>query len=237
MKRIDKFISECGLATRKETAQLAKRGQISVNGEVVKDSSKHIDPEHDSVTFMGNVIEYRKFTYVMLNKPKGYVSATEDSRFPPVTDLLPKELRKMELFPVGRLDKDTEGLMILTNDGKLAHALLSPKKHVSKVYYFVAKLPLPKEAVRAFEEGIVLADGYVCKSAKLVLEDTGDRGYITLTEGKYHQIKRMVASFSNKVVELSRVEFATIPLDRGLKLGEWRYLTDSEIALLKSRIG
>ena len=232
--RIDKFISECGVASRKEAARVAKSGGVTVDGVPVKDLSKHIDPSSAKVAFLGRELSYRKYTYVMLNKPEGYVSATEDSRFPPVTDLLSDELKKMELFPVGRLDKDTVGLMILTNNGQLAHALLSPRRHVTKEYFFTAAEPLPLGVEDKFREGVVLSDGYECKSAEIKLDEGRSSGYITLTEGKYHQIKRMIAAQNNRVVTLERVSFALIPLDRMLSRGEWRYLTDEEISHLES---
>ena len=230
--RIDKFISDAGLASRKETAQMAKRGLLLVDGVAVRDVSKHIDPNLQKVTFMGKEVEYRKFVYVMLNKPSGYVSATEDSKLPVVTELLSEELQRRELFPVGRLDRDTVGMMILTNNGPLAHTLLSPKRHVEKEYSFDCAEPLPPSSEDAFREGVTLADGYECKSAKLVCRPDRCGGVITLTEGKYHQIKRMIASFNNKVVRLERISFAGIPLDGGLSRGEWRYLTDDEIQIL-----
>jgi 16S rRNA pseudouridine516 synthase len=233
--RIDKLISEMGLASRRECAALAKRGQILVDGRAVRSPSEHIDPMRQTVTFMGKVVEYAPFTYVMLHKPEGYVSATEDSRLPVVTELLPEELRRRELFPVGRLDKDTTGLMILTNDGALAHALLTPRRHVEKKYRFACAEPMREGSEDYFARGATLADGYVCKSA--LLECDADRmgGVITLTEGKYHQIKRMVASCgSNKVTALSRLSFGGIELDPDLALGEWRPLTDSEISHLRS---
>ena len=231
--RIDKFISDSGLASRKEAALSAKRGQLLVDGIPERDTSRHIDPEKQTVTFMGRDIAYTRFTYVMLNKPKGYVSATEDSRLPVVTELLPEELRRRELFPVGRLDKDTVGLMILTNNGPLAHTLLSPKHHVKKVYRFEAAEPLSENAEEVFKSGVTLSDGYECKSAELVCTKERTSGEITLTEGKYHQIKRMIASFDNRVTELERISFAGIPLDESLGRGEWRYLTESEISLLE----
>jgi 16S rRNA pseudouridine516 synthase len=230
--RIDKLISDSGLLSRKETALAAKRGQLLVDGVPVRDVSRHIDPEVQTVTLFGRVVEYRKFTYVMLNKPEGYVSATEDSSLPVVTDLLPLELRRQELFPVGRLDKDTVGLMILTNNGGLAHTLLSPKRHVSKLYRFESADPLPEGAEARFKDGLVLGDGYECKSAKIVLDDSRDSGEITLTEGKYHQIKRMVAALGSRVTYLERIAFADIPLDASLSRGEWRFLTEDEIASL-----
>lgn len=233
--RLDKFISECGIASRKETAIAAKRGLLLVDGVPVKDASKHIDPDSQTVTFMGHEIIYRRFTYVMLNKPEGYVSATEDSRLPVVTELLPEELQRRELFPVGRLDRDTVGLMILTNNGQLAHTLLSPKRHVEKEYRFECAEVLPEGAERAFTEGIILADGYECKSAVLSLDESRKSGKITLTEGKYHQIKRMIASFGNKVTYLERISFGGIPLDTALLRGDWRYLTDAEIKELENK--
>ena len=233
--RIDKFISECGLASRKEAALAAKRGQLLVDGIAVRDVSKHIDPEKQTVTFMGQKIEYRRFTYVMLNKPEGYVSATEDSRLPVVTELLPEALRRQELFPVGRLDRDTVGLMILTNNGPLAHTLLSPKYHVEKQYRFEAAEALAENAEEVFASGVVLSDGYECKSAVLVCDGDRRSGMITLTEGKYHQIKRMIASFDNRVVSLERISFAGIPLDTALRRGEWRYLTDEEIRIIEEK--
>lgn len=231
--RIDKFISECGIASRKEAAKAAKAGLVTVDGKTVRDLSQHIDPEKQRVSFGGKPIEYRRFTYVMLNKPEGYVSATEDSKLPVVTELLSPELRKMELFPVGRLDRDTVGLMILTNDGALAHTVLSPKKHVAKEYRFKCDEPMAKGAEELFESGVTLADGYECKSALLALEPDRLGGVITLTEGKYHQIKRMVASTDNRVTFLERISFAGIPLDTSLARGEWRLLTEKEEKQLK----
>jgi 16S rRNA pseudouridine516 synthase len=232
--RLDKFLSDAGIATRRESAKAARAGQITVGGECVRDPSKHIDPERDEVVYCGRAIVYRKYTYVMLNKPEGYVSATDDKSLPYVTELLPDELRRQELFPVGRLDKDTTGLMILTNNGQLAHSLLSPKKHVSKVYFFTAAEPVATGAEEKFRNGVTLADGYECKSADLSLAEDRLSGEITLTEGKYHQIKRMIASTDNRVTSLERIEFATIPLDRTLSRGEWRYLTAEEISVLEN---
>ncbi len=227
--RIDRFISENGLASRKETAAAAKRGLLLVDGVAVKDVSKHIDPEKQLVTFMGREVVYRRYTYIMLNKPEGYVSATEDKSLPYITELLPEELRRRELFPVGRLDRDTVGLMLLTNNGALAHSLLSPKRHVEKRYRFTAAEPLAEGAEQLFLEGVTLRDGYECKSAILLPDEDRCGGIITLTEGKYHQIKRMVASLGNKVTSLERISFAELTLDTALARGEWRFLTADEI--------
>ena len=230
--RIDKFLSEQGVASRKEAARAAKGGGVIVNGVAVKDLSAHIDENTATVIYLGKKIEYRRFIYVMLNKPEGYVSATDDKSLPYVTELLPEELRKRELFPVGRLDRDTVGLMILTNDGQTAHALLSPKRHVEKKYYFTAKVPMREGVEEDFRDGITLADGYECKSAVIDLDPDRMGGVITLTEGKYHQIKRMVASEDNRVMTLERITFGGIELDRSLARGEWRYLSEEEIKLL-----
>lgn len=233
--RIDKLLSELGIASRKEAAKAARSGGITVDGVVVKDVSKHVDPVGVRLTYLGREVIYQKFTYVMLNKPEGYVSATDDKSLPYVTELLPEELRRRELFPVGRLDRDTVGLMILTNNGVLAHSLLSPKHHVRKEYYFTAAEPLREGAEEQFQNGVTLADGYECKSAELYLSDDRREGRIVLTEGKYHQIKRMIAAQGNRVTGLERISFGGIELDRSLSRGQWRYLTDEEIALLEGQ--
>ncbi len=230
--RIDKLLSDMGIATRSEARAAARRGGITVDGVPVRDTSMHIDPGINAVTYLGRRIEYRRFTYIMLNKPEGYVSATDDAHLPYVTELLPDELRRLDLFPVGRLDKDTTGLMLLTNDGELAHSLLSPRHHVKKVYFFTAAEPVAPGAEEKFKDGVVLRDGYECKEAEMLLAPDRLSGYITLTEGKYHQIKRMIASLGNRVVTLERVKFGEIPLDPALLRGEWRFLTEGEIASL-----
>ncbi len=232
--RIDKLISECKIASRKETALAAKRGEIYVNGVQVKRADTHIDPERDELVFRGRKIAYEQFVYVMLNKPAGYISATEDSSLPVVTELLPEELQKRGLFPCGRLDRDTLGMMILTNDGKLSHYLLSPRHHVSKVYRFECESPLSATAEAQFRDGMTIDGGEVCKMAKLVCDEGRTSGHVTLIEGKYHQVKRMFERVGNKITYLERVKFAEIPLDPSLERGEWRYCTDSEIEKLRS---
>ncbi|MBQ7344350.1 MAG: rRNA pseudouridine synthase [Clostridia bacterium] len=234
--RIDKLLSDMGLATRSEARAACKSGQVLVDGAPARDSSSHVDPERQSIVFRGREISYRRYTYVMLNKPEGYVSATEDSKLPVVTELLDGELRKMELFPVGRLDRDTTGLMILTNNGPLAHRVLSPKHHVPKVYRFTAAEPMAEGVEEKFRDGVTLADGYECKSAQIVLDEGRMGGLITLTEGKYHQIKRMVASTHNRVVTLERISFGDIELDTALARGEYRLLTAEEIASLEKHM-
>ena len=235
--RIDKLLSEMGIASRSEAKLVARRGGVVVDGEAVKDLSRHIDPDAARVFYLGREVLYRRYTYVMLNKPMGYVSATEDTTLPVVTALLPAEYQKLELFPVGRLDRDTTGIMILTNDGKLAHTLLSPRHHVTKEYRFRAAEPMREGVEDEFRDGVILRDGYECKSADIRLDPDRLGGVITLTEGKYHQIKRMVASTDNRVVELERISFATIPLDPMLSRGEWRHLTEDEVAILRREAG
>ena len=234
--RLDKLISECGIASRKECAAVAKKGGITVDGMPEKNTARHIDPETQQITYLGKRVEYKRFVYVLLNKPEGYVSATEDEKFPPVTDLLPADLQKRGLFPVGRLDKDTVGVMILTNNGPLAHSLLSPRHHVEKEYFFCAAEALPAGVEERFADGVVLGDGYECKSAVITLAEDRRSGFITLTEGKYHQIKRMIASFGNKVTYLERVRFGAISRDAAPQRGEWRYLTAEEEAMLVSMV-
>ena len=189
--RLDKMLSECGLSSRKETARAVRAGQVTVNGAVVKKADQQVDPATDAVVLCGTPVRYRRFVYVMLNKPDGYVSATEDGRDPTVLELLPEEYRKMELFPCGRLDKHTLGLMLLTNDGQLSHRLLAPKSHVTKSYAFTVKFPLSEADVTALEAGVDIG-GYTTKPCTVSLD--GERaGIISITEGKYHQIKLMMA--------------------------------------------
>ena len=230
--RLDKFISDTGAASRREASLMIKKGAVSVNGSSVKDPSLHIDPSKDEIICQGRRIIYSKYVYVMLNKPEGYVSATEDQNLPVVTELLSEDLQRMSMFPVGRLDRDTVGLMVLTNNGVLSHALLPPKRHVEKRYYAKFKVPLAEGAEEKFKDGITLLDGYECKSADIQCDSDRLSAYITLTEGKYHQIKRMIASLDNKVVYLERVSFGPLKLDLNLARGEYRALTDEEVSLL-----
>jgi 16S rRNA pseudouridine516 synthase len=229
--RLDKMLSECGIATRSETARAARAGKITVNGITVRRQDTAVDPERDEITFFGVPVRYRKFVYVMLNKPDGYISATEDGRGEPVvTDLLPPEYARLNLFPCGRLDKHTLGLMLLTNDGQLSHKLLAPKSHVAKSYAFSVRFPLSEEDVAALCAGVDIG-GYVTKPCTVEMTDL-QTGIITITEGKYHQIKLMMEAVHNQVTYLERVTFGPLVLDTALKRGEWRYLGDDEIALL-----
>ena len=227
--RIDKFLSNMGVASRTESSKAARQGGILLNGAVVKKADVHIDPEKDVVTYLGRKIEYRKYTYILMNKPDGVVSATEDGRDKTVIDLLPEELQKLNLFPCGRLDKHTLGLVMLTDDGDLAHRLLSPKHHVKKKYYFESKFPLTEDEISYLEKGATLEDGYVTKPSEIELFENKKSGHITLVEGKYHQIKRMLESVNNKITYLERITFGPLVLDENLERGEWRFLTENEI--------
>ena len=230
--RIDKFLSSMGICTRTEAAKAAKKGSLAVNGAVCKDVGTHIDPERDSVVFCGSEVVYKKHRYIMLNKPEGYVSATEDGKYPTVIDLLPDEYKKFDLFPCGRLDKNTLGLMLITDDGDLAHNLLSPKHHVKKTYYFNSKFELSEDDRVLLEGGVTLEDGYETKPAEIELCEDRKSGNITLTEGKYHQIKRMLEAVHNKITYLERISFGPLSLDPALERGEWRELSDEEIKSL-----
>ena len=231
--RLDKFLSVTATATRSESGKVARRGGILVNGVPCKDASAHIDPEKDTVVYCGETVIYRKYTYIMLNKPEGYVSATEDGKDMTVLELLPEKLRGIGLFPCGRLDKNTTGLMLLTDNGELGHKLLAPKSHVSKIYGFKCEAPLSTEDVQKLENGVYIAGGYFTQPAKVKVSESGRSGEITITEGKYHQIKFMFEAVKNKITELERLTFGPLTKDESLDRGEWRYLTDSEIEMLE----
>ena len=232
--RLDKFLVSTGKISRSDAGRAARGGKITVNGIVEKKADRHIDPDKDVVTLHGERIVYRRYTYILLNKPAGYVSATEDGRDPTVLTLLPEELQRIGLFPCGRLDKYTLGLMLLTNDGDLSPRLLSPRHHVEKRYAYTCRHPLSSEDMERLEGGVELEDGYVTKPARMLAEDRSLSGIIILTEGKYHQIKRMFEAVDNKIETLERVTFGPLTLDPTLSRGEWRYLSDDEIALLQS---
>lgn len=232
--RLDKFLSVTGCCSRSDAKRIVRGGGVSVNGCPVRAVDMQIDPNKDRVDFQGKTVCYRQFVYIMMNKPEGVVSATDDPKEKTVLDLLPPESRRQGLFPCGRLDKNTLGLILLTDNGELGHRLLAPKSHVSKAYRFRSKFPLSVEDVRRFEGGLTLEDGYVTRPAGIILEGDGDGGVITLTEGKYHQIKRMLEALNNRITYLERIRFGPIELDPTLERGAWRYLTDHEIAALEA---
>lgn len=237
--RIDKMLSNIGHGSRKEVKKLLKDGAVQVNDKVVKDPGYHVDTEKDLVTVHGEEAQYREFIYLMMNKPPGVISATEDDRDETVIDLLELDDSIFEPFPVGRLDKDTEGLLLITNDGQLAHRLLSPKKHVPKTYFAVIEGEVTEEDILAFKEGVVLDDGYETKPAKLNILKSGIRSDIelTITEGKFHQVKRMFQSVGKRVVYLQRLTMGPLSLDESLELGEYRELTEEELeALMKYEV-
>ncbi|MBR6051860.1 MAG: rRNA pseudouridine synthase [Clostridia bacterium] len=230
--RLDKFLSDMGVCSRTESKRAARAGSIAVNGISVRDTSVHIDPGQDEVTYFGERVTYAEHTYIMMNKPDGVLSATEDGTGKTVLDLLPEKYAKMGLFPCGRLDKNTLGLLILTNDGKTAHDLLSPSKHVEKTYLFECESPLSDSDCMTLCRGVDIGEKRSTREATLAL-DSRTRGEITVVEGKFHQIKRMFSAVGNKITYLERISFGGIPLDKGLARGEWRELTAEEISLLR----
>ncbi|MET3575346.1 pseudouridine synthase [Bhargavaea ullalensis] len=234
--RLDKLLANSGFGSRKEVKALLKQGAVSVGGEVARDPKLHVDPAVDGVTVYGDPVHYREFIYIMMNKPPGVVSATEDNRDRTVIDLLPHEYRRFEPFPAGRLDKDTEGLLLITNDGKLAHELLSPKRHVDKIYFARVSGEVTEADREAFAAGVELDDGYITQPAVLNILSAGPVSEIelTITEGKFHQVKRMFEARGKRVVFLKRLAMGPLPLDPGLAPGDWRELTGEELEQLKT---
>lgn len=236
--RIDKWLANTGFGSRKEVKQLLKSGAVTLNGTVIKDPKTQANPDKDHVLVYGEEAVYKEFIYLMMNKPQGVISATEDSRHETVIDLLELEDQGFEPFPVGRLDKDTEGLLILTNDGQLAHTLLSPKKHVPKTYFAKINGSIPENTYEKFREGVILEDGYQTQPALLkVVQDSVDEStiYLTITEGKFHQVKRMFEAVDRKVTYLQRVQMGNLKLDESLPLGTYRELTEEELSMLSEK--
>ena len=237
-QRLDKTISSQGLWSRKDAKTLIRKGLVCVNGVVQKSADAYVDWDSDSVTVEGKALQLQQHVYLMLNKPKGVVSATEDKEQTTVVDLVPDELMRKGLFPAGRLDKDTTGLLILTDDGDFAHDILSPKKHVQKVYLAKVNGSITDEIIEAFRTGVNVHNEYTTLPSKLSVvsrEEDGDWGKVILREGMYHQIKRMFVSFGLKVVELHRIRMGRLDLDESLEPGKCRPLTSEEIQLLNTR--
>ena len=232
MERLDKLLASTGRWSRREAKRLVKEGRVLVDGIPALCAEDKVNPERSAVLVDGADIGYARQTYIMLHKPAGVLSATEDPRQRTVLDLLPPELRRRGLFPVGRLDRDTEGLLLLTDDGALAHRLLSPKSHVDKVYYAHLDVPLGEEDRLAFAQGIVLEDGYRCMAAELELLGDGTEVRIVLREGKFHQVKRMTAARGSQVLSLKRLRMGPLVLDEALAPGQWRRLTPAEVQAL-----
>ena len=230
MERIDKIIASQGQHSRKEVKTLIAKGRVAAGGRVVSSSSEKVDPLTTQITIDGRPLEFKRNLYLILNKPKGYVSATEDRDHPTVLELVPQEYRGRDLFPAGRLDRDTTGLIIITDDGVLAHNILAPKKHVPKLYHVKLDIPVTEEMRAGFLEGVMLNDG-VCKAADLLKtgEKTAD---VTLREGRYHQIKRMFGCFGAEVVELKRLGMGKLMLPEDLEEGECRELSAEELFAL-----
>ena len=238
--RLDKFLVACAVGSRTEVKNFLKAGRVTVNGKKEKSAKLQIDEERDEILFDGQVLEYEEFVYYMMNKPKGVISATEDPKHRTVLDLLDDIAQSKEVFPVGRLDIDTHGLLLLTNDGQLAHALLSPKRHVDKTYQAQVKGIMTQEDVEIFAEGIPLKD-FTCQPAKLEIlstdtEKNQSQIRVTIAEGKFHQVKRMVAYCGKEVVDLQRLTMGTLMLDDNLQRGEWRRLTKEELEALLANI-
>ncbi len=236
MKRIDQMLSATGLYSRKEGKELLKKGRVTVDGQRVCDPTVKF-PDTVQIAVDGTNLLPSTSLWIMLHKPQGYVSATEDRQEETVLELLPREYQQRGLFPVGRLDKDTEGLLLLTDDGETAHNILSPRKKVPKVYEVQVEGTLLPSHVTALAEGLQLGDGLLCHPATLEILPSGDRGYITLTQGKFHQIKRMMACLGTPVIYLKRVSMAGLSLDSTLKLGQWRPLTKGEISTISQDLG
>lgn len=229
--RLDKYLADMGIASRRELKQVIRSGRVSVDGAAVTSPELKLDPEKSAVALDGTVLSYSKHRYYMLYKPCGVVTATEDGRQRTVLDLVTPEMRRMGLFPVGRLDKDTSGLLLLTNDGEFAHRVISPKSEVEKLYYAVVDGELTREDASAFERGIVLTDGTHCLPAKLT-DLGGGRCTVAVMEGKYHQVRRMLASRGKPVTQLKRLSVGGLKLDENMAEGGFRELEQTELALI-----
>ena len=237
MKRLDKFLVEMSVASRSVIKEMAKKGRITVNGEVMKASDIKIDENSDVIAVDGMIIAFSDMEYFMLNKPAGVITATMDKKAETVLDLIDERTRN-DLFPVGRLDKDTEGLLLITNDGDLAHRLLAPKKHVDKVYYADIRGVVTDEHIRQFASGLTLSDGTAVMPGELVILDVDSTAgtssiRLTIHEGKFHQVKRMFEAVGTEVTYLKRLSMGPLSLDEKLSPGEYRRLTDEEINMLK----
>lgn len=231
--RIDKYISGCGYASRKDVKRLIKQGTVVINGMVCKRPEEQVETA-DEVIVNGERLVYREFVYLMLNKPKGYVSAVFDKKYPVVTDLVPEQYRHFEVFPVGRLDIDTEGLLILTNDGKFTHEMTSPKKDVYKKYFAIVDKPMEESDIAEFSNGMEFKE-FTAKSARLTITENPCEVYIEIAEGKFHQVKRMCERVGKTVTYLKRVSIGDLTLDDNLENGEIRELTEAELNSIYSK--
>ncbi|MFA9397864.1 MAG: pseudouridine synthase [Clostridiaceae bacterium] len=237
MDRIDKVLSNMGIGSRKEVKEILKKGVVTVDNIIIKNPKVQIDPEKAIIEIAGEQLVYKKNIYLMMNKPMGVISATYDNYDKTVIDILPDSYQHYNLYPVGRLDKDTLGLLILTNDGDLNHRVTSPKYHVDKVYYVRVDIELNEEHIEKFKSRIIIDDGYECLPANLKIinkTDTNSEAYVTIHEGKFHQVKRMFEAIGGKVLYLERVKFGPLTLDSKLDRGEVRELSNNELESLKN---
>lgn len=235
MMRLDKFLTENEIGSRSQVKEYIKKGLVKVNGDICRQADTKIDESVDSVTYLDKPISYQRFMYFMLNKPQGVVTATKDNNDKTVMDLLSVE-RKKDLFPVGRLDRDTEGLLLITNDGALGHALLSPKRHVFKRYYVRCAKEIHEADRRLLETGVDIGDEKPTLPAKVTIMSEMELE-LEIREGRFHQVKRMLQAVNNEVVFLKRISFGSLLLDEKLLPGEYRELTEDEVTLLRKDIG
>ncbi len=231
--RLDKFLANMGQGTRSQVKRLIASGKVTVNDSVIKSAKAQVDANSDIISVAGQTVAYCPYIYLMLNKAKGYISSTEKGTTPTVIDCVPAEYRHYDLFPIGRLDKDTTGLLLISNDGQMAHKLLAPAKRVAKTYRVNCLQPLTGQQIEQLKSGVTIANHYQTKPAELKLLDTNIID-LTIYEGKYHQVKQMLKAVGNAVVELERIRFAGIALDGKLQRGEVRLLTADELAKLNS---
>lgn len=233
-ERIDKILSNLGYGSRKDIKKIIKKGFISIDGEITKDSSIKVDPYKSIIRVEDKIVKYREKIYIMMNKPSGVVSSTDDPLSETVIDLISNEYKIFNPFPVGRLDKDTEGLLILSNDGILAHSILSPKKHVNKTYYVEVLGKVTQEDINIFSDGVFIDDYKTMPAEMYIIEsDSVSKVNLTIKEGKFHQVKRMFKAVNKEVTYLKRISMGNLKLDENLKLGQYREITEDEIELLK----
>jgi len=237
-QRLDKVLSNFGFGSRTEIKSAVKKGLVTVDGKTVKDSGLYVDPVESVIEMSGIKLNYRKYIYLMMNKPKGVISATTDTKQETVFDILPEKYKCFDLFPAGRLDIDTEGLVLMTNDGQLSHEILSPKKHVTKQYYADVQGFVTDSDIEAFKNGVMLDDGYKTLPAQLEIIESDEISEIKLSivEGKFHQVKRMFEAVDKKVIYLKRLSMGKLRLDEALGLGECKELDEADVALLKASV-
>ncbi|MGN1348439.1 MAG: pseudouridine synthase [Acutalibacteraceae bacterium] len=234
MERLDKILSSYFSLSRADTKKMMKKQCVNVNGEAVKAPDIKVDPEKDKITVDGKEVIFKKHIYIMMNKPKGVISASDDKKTETVVDLVPDELYRDGLFPAGRLDKDTTGFVLLTDDGDFAHRILSPRNHVEKTYLALLEKPLTQSDIEHFLSGVELKDGTLCLEAKVRMKE-GNTAEVIIHEGKYHQVKRMFAALGNRVLELRRVKIGSLSLDEALGEGECREITNEELLLITQK--